>query len=125
MAVPVVTVGADAAVAEVWRLMQSAHLGHVAVVDDANQCLGILDVHDLWVSWAFDLEAGHPRTVLHLVTATPAVTPDTPLSQLCVALLGSRCGAVVVLNDKGALRGVVTATDVLRAVAEHEEDRPC
>lgn len=124
MSLPVVTVRADDPVVEVWQLMQGAHLGHVAVVDDGGQCLGIVDVHDLWVSWAFDLEARPHRSVVHLVTATPCVSPDTPLPAVCTALLGSRCGAVLVINDDGGLRGIVTTTDVLRAVAD-QQGSPC
>ena len=116
MTSPVLTVGAADLVTSVWNLMQRTHVGHVVVVA-GDRCLGIVDVRDLWAAWAFDLERPARRSVVHLVTATPCVSCDTPLPLLCRALVGSRQGAVLVLDDAGELRGIVTSSDVVRALA--------
>lgn len=116
MTSPVVTVDGSDLVPSVWTLMQREQVDHVVVVE-RDRCLGIIDVHDLWSAWAFDLHRPARRRVLQLVTATPCVSLDTPLPQLCQALLGSRDGAVLVLTDRGELRGIATSADVLRAIA--------
>ena len=66
------------------------------------------------------VDAGSPgeRPIVHLVTATPCVSPDASASQVCRALLTSRQRAVLVLEDDGALVGVVTSDDILKRVIE-------
>lgn len=111
---PPPTVRPDETVHGAWLRMRERRLTVVAVVDD-ERCLGLLEVHALWAAWALDL-AAH-RTVAHLVSPTACVRGDAPLAELCRALTGSPHQAVLVTDGEDRLQGVVTAADVVAALA--------
>jgi CBS domain-containing protein len=112
---PALVVEASAPPLTVWTLLQRSH-GDLAVVTDGGRYLGLVHVHDLWVSWACDL-TGSGTSLHRLVALTPAVDRRTPLDAVCRSLLASRHGAVLVVDERGALEGVITSADVVRLVS--------
>jgi CBS domain-containing protein len=109
---PVFSVDAATSLTSVWHLMKRLHLEAV-VVSDGHVPLGVVDRRDIWATWASDLCAGSVGTARGVVNPSPCVSPTTPLSQVCAALLRAHHEAVMVLDDDGHLRGIVTAADVL------------
>ena len=118
MRTEVLLVEATASVTEVWQAMEATGVEHAVVLVDGT-CLGIVGLSELRVAWSLELAPGR-RTVLPLVVPTPCVAVDTGLPQLCQVLLRSRFGAVMVLDEKGDLQGLVTAQDVLQRLADDE-----
>lgn len=113
---PVLTVDAKAPLEQVWEAMREAHVEHAVVLHDGRY-VGIVGLSEIWVAWTLELAPVAARSVLALVTAAPWVPEDTPLPRLCQVLLGSGKGAVIVLGGDGDLIGLVTANDVLAALA--------
>jgi CBS domain-containing protein len=106
--------------------MQRLHLDAV-VVSDGRIPLGIVDRRDIWATWASDLRAGAVGTARSVVSPTPCVSPETPLPQVCTALLSAHHECVMVLDEDGQLRGIVTAADALHVphVLTTPEASPC
>jgi len=114
---PASTVDAQVSVKAVGRRMSKQRLDHVVVTDEHGP-LGIVTVREIQESITVDDGLPGARPIVHLVTATPCVSPDANVSQVCRALLTSRQRAVLVLEDDGALVGVVTSDDILRRIIE-------
>ena len=110
-------VDAHVSVKAVGRRMSKQRLDHVVVTDEHGP-LGIVTLREVQGSLTVDAGSPGERPIVHLVTATPCVSPDASASQVCRALLTSRQRAVLVLEDDGALVGVVTSDDILKRVIE-------
>jgi CBS domain-containing protein len=53
-----------------------------------------------------------------MISAAIAVKETAPLDDVCARLLDARAPAVAVVDDDGGLVGVITRTDLLRAIAD-------
>ncbi|SEH02672.1 acetoin utilization protein AcuB/CBS domain-containing membrane protein [Nonomuraea solani] len=100
-----------------WELMRRAGVHHLPVVDGGH-VLGILTREQLAASWSGGPEQQSGRQVRALLDRgqRPRVRPDTPLARVTAVMLDAGCDAVPVLSG-GGLAGMVTARDVLAAVA--------
>ncbi|MEV3983942.1 CBS domain-containing protein [Nonomuraea sp. NPDC049758] len=107
-----------------WELMRRAGVHHLPVLD-GGRLLGILTREYLAASWSGGPQEQAGREVRDLLggARTPRVGPDTPLSRVAAAMLDADVDAVPVLSDDG-LVGLITARDVLSAVAGRIEPRP-
>jgi acetoin utilization protein AcuB len=117
-----VTVGADAPVAEAWRRMQRRRIRHVPVWD-RGKLVGIISDRDVRLAFpapAADMEVGERRAlwerlrvwqIMSRVLVT--VAPDTPMERAARTLLRYRISGLPVLSD-GRLVGIITETDFLR-----------
>lgn len=109
------TFDAQVSVAAVSRRMGVEVLESVVVTDKRGP-LGIVTFREVQSALLLDSPSRGERAIVQLVTATPCVSPDASVSQICRALLTSRQNAVLVLLEEGELVGVVTSDDVLRYV---------
>ncbi|MEU0485918.1 CBS domain-containing protein [Streptosporangium sp. NPDC006013] len=102
-----------------WEIMRRAGVHHLPVVD-RNGCLrGVLTQEDLAARWS-----GGPveqsRAQVHSLLAEhrcPHTTLDARLVDAAAAMIGAGVDAIPVLGESNRLVGMVTVTDVLRAVA--------
>lgn len=111
----VLTLGPDATVEQALAAMNELGVRHLPVVLD-GRLAGLVD--DRLVALAH-LADGAPdrRAVVALMTHyVPQVTLETLLPRVARLLGDGGCDAVVVMED-GVLVGLVTATDVVDAVA--------
>ncbi|MEU6998176.1 CBS domain-containing protein [Nonomuraea sp. NPDC046570] len=108
-----------------WELMRRAGVHHLPVVDREAHLVGVLTREDLTSAWSGGPEA---QSRLHVHTllggrVTPLVGPGDPLPSVAAAMLDAGCDAVpVIAEDRGALLGLITARDVLEAVAGREKN---
>lgn len=59
--------------------------------------------------------------VAQLMTADPrTVSPTTSLDEAAELMINDAIGSVMVVDDDGRLQGVLTRTDFVRLVADHE-----
>ena len=104
----VITIHESQAVADARNLLHGRRLLSLPVVDDAGRVQGLVGPLDLY------REGSNVRDI---ASRALLVSPRTPVAQLLRPLTsGSRREAVVVDQD-GQLRGLVTQTDLLAAVA--------
>jgi CBS domain-containing membrane protein len=124
------------------RLMQ-AHVSGAPVIDERGCCVGVLSTTD-FVRW---LDAGHAPVRHHLASEAdfhhpwqtePEGLPDEEVSQHMTAnvvtappharigelarkMLDAHIHRVFILDGQNRPAGVVTGTDILAAVADHDE----
>jgi CBS domain-containing protein len=120
------SVGPDASLLEAVRVMVQRGIRHLPVVDEHGRVTGILsdrDVRDLVgdprgfvASWQIDPSAvSRVADVMSEVATT--VTEDRPVTELADLFADHRLGAMPVVGADGALVGIVSYVDVLRALA--------
>ena len=113
-------------------LMSLGRVRHLPVVD-GERLVGVVSLRDLLahsLTRALDFEPRERRVFLKSVDVREAmserlitVRPDTPQAEAAALMLRHRIGCLPVVDAGGALVGIVTETDLLRA-AYLEKDAP-
>ncbi|MEQ4721775.1 CBS domain-containing protein [Nonomuraea sp. B19D2] len=100
-----------------WELMRRADVHHLPVVD-GRHVLGILTREQVAASWSGGPQEQSNRQVRTMLRSErrPVVGPETPLARVAAAMLNAECDALPVVDTDGLI-GMVTARDVLMAVA--------
>lgn len=113
---PVVTVSCGEPAATAWALMREHGVRHVIVLDGATP-YGVISARDLA---ADDVPGGRHLTARDVVRdLCPIVAmDDTSLVDAARTMASCRIGCLPVLGTNGLVSGVVTRTDVLRAVRD-------
>ncbi|HEY6746339.1 MAG TPA: CBS domain-containing protein, partial [Mycobacteriales bacterium] len=118
MSTPVVGVTADHSLAAAWAAMHEQHVHHLVVLDEYGLS-AVLDDRTVLAEWpASGPEAPHRRLVRDVVQhGVRCVGPDEPAAAVARVMTESRCDAVPVVSRNGMVLGLVTATDLVAAVA--------
>jgi len=142
----VVTVGPEAPVMDVAALMLERHISGLPVVDGGGRVLGIVSEGDLirrpeldtdrvklgWLrllltddeSRARDFVKHHGRTAREVMTQPAhSVPPETPLGEVVRLMERHRIKRLPVV-ERGKLVGLVTRTDLLRALVSRPAAPP-
>lgn len=111
------TIGLETPLREAVARMVKNRIRHLPVVDTESQVVGMLSERDVRI------QVGGDRTALDAlqvqgVMSTPPITVrfDQPIAEVARVLTDRRIGAVPVLDAFGALIGIVSYVDALRAV---------
>lgn len=123
MSTPVVALFADQTMALAEDIMTFRHIRHLPVVDEDNHVIGVVTHRDLLraqISSLAGMTATQRRARQRGVTAraimTPAaltVTPETTAASAARTLIENGVGCVPVVDEAGALVGIVTDRDFL------------
>ncbi|MCU1693418.1 MAG: hypothetical protein JWM64_2509 [Frankiales bacterium] len=111
----VVTLGPDATVEQALAVMRELGVRHLPVVLD-GRFAGLIDDRLVALAQLADGVPDRRRVVALMTHYVPQVAPDAALSRVARLVGDSGCDAVVVMDD-GGLVGLVTATDLVAAVA--------
>ena len=125
MTTPPVTIAPTTTIYAAWSLMTRTGLRHLIVAVE-DTCFGVIDDRAVFAEWPMGPLALRRRTVRDLVRpATTCVLPDTDLQLVARVMVEDATDAVPVLSSDGRLVGIVTGSDIARAVAaegvHHEE----
>jgi CBS domain-containing protein len=116
MSTPAVTIRADSDFQSALRLMQDNELHHLPVVDARGELIGIAAERDLLIAATRYLQSGvEVSEVMHRGVVT--ATPDMPVTEAADLMVSHRIGGLPVV-DKGRLLGIITESDVFRALVE-------
>ena len=119
MSAPTVSIAPSASAAAAWSLMMQTGLRHLVVATD-DGCVGVVEDRAVFAEWPMGPLALRRHTVRDLVRPyTTCVRPDTDLRTVAQAMVADGVDAVPVLTDSGQLVGIVTGSDIARAVAIH------
>ena len=121
----VVTVGHDATIVAAWSIMRMRQVRHLPVLDADRRLIGILTDHDVRqviLERFVQEEPGQlARTLARLrvneimTWAVITVRPDADL-QYAARIMHERNLGALAVADGGRVVGMLTATDVIRAV---------
>jgi len=110
----IVTIGPDATVRELLRLLSTHNIGAVIVSSDGQSLDGIVSERDI-VRRLHDDEASLDGTVSRIMTSTVhSVSPDDSLEDTRRLMTDRRFRHVPVVDD-GVLVGIVSIGDVVKA----------
>lgn len=121
MTVDPITLPESATVGQASREMEARGLRHLPVVDDGNRLVGIISDRDLRGPMV-----GCVGTVPSTTTSVSAIMTrhviaariDDPVHVAAHKMIASRVGAVLVTDDNGIVRGIVSYVDVLARLVE-------
>lgn len=109
------SLGSDTKVAEAARRLTDFHVGGVPVVD-GDRIVGVISKSDL-VDPKSGLASGGTRTVGEVMTHfVLTVRPEDPVTLAISRMLDASIHRVVVVGEGGKLAGILSSTDVLRAI---------
>lgn len=125
MSTSVLAVTPDESVLMAWELMRQGHHHHLPVIDSAGHCVGVLATETLASNWPVGGPDQARRPVKDLLTGTPpsGLCPDEPVAVAAHRMLHAETDFVPVVDDDGRLVGLLTATDLIAALAGEKE--PC
>jgi CBS domain-containing protein len=125
-AVPFVVRDHDTIWAAVERFVQTG-VHHLIVLDEQDHLVGVLDDRRVLAEWPTDVLGPHHRTLGETLRrhagdarerrTTPAVSLRTAAQQM----LDLRVDALVVVDDVGAVLGILTGTDIIRSLLAGDE----
>ena len=112
MIVDPVTIRDTALVAEALKLMERFKISGVPVVDEHNLLVGIITNRDLRFETRFEIPVSEVMTKQPLVT----VPVGTTLGEAKIKLQKHRIEKLLVVDDAGLLKGLITVKDIQKAI---------
>ena len=117
MSSPVASVEADAALQRVAERMAEEHL-HRLLVTEAGKPVGVISISDIVRS------LGHQevkrRTAEEVMSRAIVVCRlETPLTAVARGMSERRSRSVIVVDNRGATKGIITGLDLMRFVGDH------
>lgn len=115
----VLTVAAEESTLMAWELMRQAGYHHVPVVGADGRCIGVLDAETMAAVW----DGGGPDRMRMPVSTIvghhrpPHVAPSDSVAAAARAMLAAALDFVAVTDESDRLVGIVTARDLVAAVA--------
>ena len=127
MTKPVRTLSESATLARAWEFLQTQEVRHIPVVaDDDGRILGMISERDLLREAVSDAisEDAKPltaRTASELVnTRILTASEDTTVHQIARVMVEERVGSVPILDSNSSVVGIITRSDLLRALVERD-----
>ncbi len=118
---PVISVGAGATFAYAFELIRSHRFRHLPVLSKDKKLVGILSDRDLLrraASASADerkhLADLHVSEIMH--TNVVSALPTVEIREIAKVMFEERIGAMPIVNEKQELEGMLTRSDILRAV---------
>lgn len=120
------TIAADESVLMAWELMCRAEVHHLPVTDVEGGFLGVVDAQTLTAAWNATAPQDARRPVTNLLSSRPptAVRPLAPVPEAARAMLEAGTDYAPVTDEHGALVGLITARDLISALAGVHRDIP-
>src|SRR5678809_526001 len=112
MIVDPVTIRPDRPVREALQVMERFHISGVPVVDEDGHLVGIITNRDLRFETRFDIPVSEVMTPQPLVT----VPVGTTLDEAKIKLQKHRIEKLLVVDDDGHLKGLITVKDIQKAI---------
>ena len=112
-----VTVRDDTDYWKASEIMREKDLHHIPVVDRNDAIVGILTLRDLKIA-ATHFGDAHVEVseVMHSPVVT--ITPDDLLAEAARQMIDNRIGGLPVVDGKSQIVGILTETDLLRALID-------
>jgi CBS domain-containing protein len=115
----VVTIREDAPVSHLCDVMQAAHANGLPVLNGDGELVGVVTEDDILYGTMGVFDKNGSAVLVRDIMTSPAVcaTEDTDVVELSRMLSGMRIHRIPIVVN-GRVAGVVTALDVVRAVAD-------
>ncbi|MDT3779013.1 CBS domain-containing protein [Nitrospira sp. MA-1] len=129
MSSPVVTLPVMSSLSQAWDVVHSTRYRHIPIIGVDNAVIGILSDRDLFRGTVKSALSRTERAVKqaegsiqHLVSHPVLVaSPEAELRAIARVLLEERIGALPIVSEAGGLMGMITRSDILRALVAHSD----
>jgi acetoin utilization protein AcuB len=112
-----ITIRDDTDYWKAFEIMQDKNLHHIPVVNENSAVVGILTRRDLKIaSMHFRETPVEVSEVMHSPVVT--ITPGELLAEAAKQMIDNRIGGLPVLDANGQIVGILTETDLLRALID-------
>lgn len=125
MTSPVTTLSSDSTLADAWATMRRNGFRHIPIVSVHGVLVGMISDRDVLrhapelVLAVSNAPAGHRRLGEFLSSRLISATPLTEVRQIARLMLDESIQAVPILDGQRRPIGMLTSTDLLRAIAHH------
>lgn len=116
MSAPVVCVTPEASLWSSWRAMVDFGVRHLIVVSH-SRVVGIVEDRELFAQWPLGPLALRRNHLGSLIHPGPSVHPETPIATVAAEMSEQQLDAIAVVDEDEELVGIVTAQDIVSAVA--------
>jgi CBS domain-containing protein len=115
----IVTIREDASVSQLCDVMQAAHANGLPVLNAQGELVGVVTEDDILYGTMGVFDKNGSTVLVRDIMTSPAIcaTEDTDVVELSRMLWRMRIHRIPIVLE-GRVSGVVTALDVVRAVAE-------
>jgi acetoin utilization protein AcuB len=111
-----VVIGSEGTLAEAHAVMRARGIRHLPVVD-GGRLVGVVSQRDLYLLETLRGVDREAERVREAMTPDPfTAAPDAPIDEVAARMAEHKYGSAVVV-DRGAVIGVFTTVDALRALA--------
>lgn len=123
MSFPVMTLSETTEFEQAQNLFQQHRYRHFPVVDKQQRLLGIISDRDILNESVQMASRGkaNPAKPLKLLMQGKVLTASktTPIRDICLAMFDQHIGSMPVTDESGKILGIITRSDVLRAMIQH------
>jgi len=117
MSIAPITIRDDAVYWKAFNIMQEKDLHHIPVVNENNALVGLIARRDLKIAAMHFKEVPvEVSEVMHSPVVT--ISPGELLSEAAKKMIDKRIGGLPVLDTNGQIVGILTETDLLRALID-------
>lgn len=122
----VITIDKDAGIFEAQKKMVKYRIRHLPVVDQDDRLIGIVTDRDIRSALPFDLFKAHVSEkekqkfsslkIKNIMTENPTtISPTYTIQDALLLIQKLRVGALLVVDEQGKLKGIISVRDLLRA----------
>ena len=123
MTSPVHAMPATTTIQEVTKIFTERRYRHIPLVSADGALVGLISDRDvLRHRVAAPIREGHSdseKVSKIMVTRVLIATPDTPIREIARTMVEERIGSLPILDLKDTLVGIITRSDILRALITH------
>ncbi len=112
-----VTIEPESSALSALGIMQYHRLRHLPVTDANGRLVGILAERDLLLAASRYLHAGMEVSEV-MSRDVFKVKPETPIEEAALLMANHSIGSLPVVDDDGLIVGIITESDMFRALAE-------
>lgn len=121
MSTPVISLNAESKISQAWNLICEKRFRHLPIVNNDQNLIGIISDRDLLKFMAKVEAKPNPdqkiSTIMHKEVLS--ASPDTEIRQVAKVMFEEKIGSMPIINETSNLLGIITRSDVLRALLVH------
>ena len=125
MTSPVFNITKDVSVQEAWKQFVEKNVHHMPVLSDNGDIIGILSDRDILKKLIINdnkIDIAEDKNVEDIMsTDVIAAYPATDIRLIAKGMLDHHIGSMPIVNETGALVGIITRSDILYAVIHYPE----
>jgi len=126
MTSPAVVISPDASLWNASRLMATSGVRHL-VVCFRGRVVGVIDDRTLFAQWPLGPQAMRRTRLAHVIRSrVSCLLENAELRRVAEVMMIDAADAVPIVDDTGTVLGIVTASDLVAAIARYgvTEERP-